>query len=1072
MRILKICLKNLNSLRGSWEVDLENPAFTSDGIFAVTGPTGAGKTTLFDAVCLALYGQTPRQRGVSANGNEVMSRRSAECMAEVTFSTQEGVFVCSWAQRRARGKRDGKFQPVQHEIFRADTGEILASSLKKTGEQVQKLTGLDFERFTRTVLLAQGGFDAFLKAAKSERAGILEMLTGTELYSKISRYVFARNKQEDEALRDTKTRLDALALLSPEDETNLRQELERGGAEETELEGRHKETSRALEWLAGIKELKDRIAGLEREKTELAREIQAFAPERERLEEGRRAVLLDGDYGQLVQSRSEQEADRKALASGESGLPALTEAAERGKASHEAAEQALAGAGVAAEEAAPLLMEVRLLDQELAGKTKDLLAAREKCGADEKKLNSLEKEKDRLLRKREKARKDLAGAQEELKEMGNAGDLGGVKERSRAWRERIEETEEQRARTDGAQKALASAQEALASAQGVRQTLSGELASAKKALAKEEKAFERLLDGKLLREHRADLEAQRRELGLQQKITALEDERKRLRDGAPCPLCGATDHPWASGNAPELSGLEKSINSLEKLIAKAEKQQEKVDALRASQDQSQIGVSQAEGDEKAAGERAKAAQKALEVCQKALSRLEEASDQARLAFLDALTPFDIFHAEDPEAPLKELLERAAAWESLSAKARELEAGIKKLDEDIVGAEADILARREALSSLRQNAAELQSEETAVRERRYALYGDKDPAEEEARLKRALAEAQRTERRLREEALALARVVDEAENRIESLKERIGRREGNLLTREAAFVGRLGEAGFRDEGAFLSARGIDVKGLEKKSKELDSRAADLESRVLERQKDLDGQLALNLTPEDAGTLQARSNEEERRLGELRQRLPELRVTLSHNEGQKERASALGLEYEGRKKEARRWAELNALIGSAGGQGYSVFAQKLTLDLVVENANRHLRKMSGRYLLTPGAEDLSLNVIDAEQGGEDRPTSNLSGGESFIVSLALALGLSQMSGSRMDSLFLDEGFGSLDEDALSMALEALSEVRREGRIIGVISHVQALKDRIPVQIQVTPRAGGSSTLSGPGVSSRAD
>ena len=138
-------------------------------------------------------------------------------------------------------------------------------------------------------------------------------------------------------------------------------------------------------------------------------------------------------------------------------------------------------------------------------------------------------------------------------------------------------------------------------------------------------------------------------------------------------------------------------------------------------------------------------------------------------------------------------------------------------------------------------------------------------------------------------------------------------------------------------------------------------------------------------------------------------------------------------------------------------------------MVSHANLQLKKMSNRYLLIQDKnQPLELNVIDNYQAGEIRSVRNLSGGESFIVSLSLALGLSKMASRkvRVDSLFLDEGFGGLDEEALENALEALSGLHQDGKLIGIISHVSALKERISTQIQVTPLSGGKSVISGPG------
>jgi exonuclease SbcC len=129
MKIQQVRFKNLNSLAGEWVIDLTDPAFIADGIFAITGPTGAGKSTILDAICLALYGRTPRLNSVSKNGNEIMSRQTGDCFAEVTFETQAGRFRCHWSQQRARNKIDGALQAPKHEIALADAddGSLLES---------------------------------------------------------------------------------------------------------------------------------------------------------------------------------------------------------------------------------------------------------------------------------------------------------------------------------------------------------------------------------------------------------------------------------------------------------------------------------------------------------------------------------------------------------------------------------------------------------------------------------------------------------------------------------------------------------------------------------------------------------------------------------------------------------------------------------------------------------------------------------------------------------------------------------------------------------------------------------
>ncbi len=196
---------------------------------------------------------------------------------------------------------------------------------------------------------------------------------------------------------------------------------------------------------------------------------------------------------------------------------------------------------------------------------------------------------------------------------------------------------------------------------------------------------------------------------------------------------------------------------------------------------------------------------------------------------------------------------------------------------------------------------------------------------------------------------------------------------------------------------------------------------------------------------------------------------LKHNLSENAAAKERIEEKQAAIEVQKKACRRWENLHELIGSADGKKYRNFAQGLTFEMMIGHANRQLQKMTDRYLLIrDDGQPLELNVVDNYQAGEIRSTKNLSGGESFIVSLSLALGLSHMASKnvRVDSLFLDEGFGTLDEEALEIALETLAGLRQDGKLIGVISHVSALKERIGTQIRVTPKNGGRSRLSGPG------
>jgi exonuclease SbcC len=195
----------------------------------------------------------------------------------------------------------------------------------------------------------------------------------------------------------------------------------------------------------------------------------------------------------------------------------------------------------------------------------------------------------------------------------------------------------------------------------------------------------------------------------------------------------------------------------------------------------------------------------------------------------------------------------------------------------------------------------------------------------------------------------------------------------------------------------------------------------------------------------------------------------RLGIAQDNDKRQRAHAMLAEIEQQEAIEQRWARLNELIGSADGKKFRNYAQQFTLDVLLGYANAHLNHLSRRYQLeripNNSAPSLALLVRDQDMGGEMRSVHSLSGGESFLVSLALALGLASLSSNRVrvESLFIDEGFGSLDAETLRVAMDALDGLQAMGRKVGVISHVQEMTERISTRILVQPSAGGKSVVS---------
>jgi exonuclease SbcC len=308
-------------------------------------------------------------------------------------------------------------------------------------------------------------------------------------------------------------------------------------------------------------------------------------------------------------------------------------------------------------------------------------------------------------------------------------------------------------------------------------------------------------------------------------------------------------------------------------------------------------------------------------------------------------------------------------------------------------------------------------------------------------------------------------------KIDRLKVRTGKRAEDLAQSEGHLTERIHGAGFDDEAGYLSACLDDEprERLAEREKALIREKTELDALRSNRSEALAAERGKHLTDQSGETLRNAIGAGEADLKQIRIDIGGVTNSLGENEKMRERQRNRIKDMDTRKKECARWDDLHLLIGSADGKKFRNFAQGLTFERMTAHANRRLQKMTDRYLLIRDiSQPLELNVIDNYQAGEIRSTKNLSGGESFIVSLALALGLSQMASRnvRVDSLFLDEGFGTLDEDSLETALETLAGLRQDGKLIGVISHVPALKERVGMQIQVTPGTGGRSSLTGPG------
>ncbi|MFW6252594.1 MAG: AAA family ATPase [bacterium] len=1077
MRVQTLHFKNLNSLAGEWLIDLDHQDYRADGIFAITGPTGAGKSTILDALCLALYGRTPRLSKISKNTNEIMSRHTGECFAEVTFATQSGSYRCQWSQHRSHKSPEGELQQPRHELSHADSGKIIDDTIKGVAEQIALVTGMDFHRFTRSMLLAQGGFAAFLQASPDERAPILEQITGTEIYSRISVHVHELWKQESETLSMLRAEVAGISVLSEADEDTLRVELEDARARETDLNASITHILERMNWLRRIDELQDEIQHIIDQEAQVQLQLDAFAPDRERLRVADAAATIAGEYAELSATRRQQTVDEDALAKEQASISERTRAAELAQHAYEEATNTTADARAELEEKQALFGTVRRIDQTLGEREKDLQALIERAAAETTRIEELEAQLNALQTQQDEAKAELARAQEYLS--ANAADewlvanRAGVDEQLHAYDAAKTQLAETKARLRELGEMCEQSAEHHRNGETKLSEAQRELNERARDVQTATDELNQLLGDRMLREHRAEHEGLLREQALAMRIRDLEEERKSLEDGKPCPLCGATEHPYAHDTPRVPSDIEQRISACAERIQAAEEQEAKLRSLSETEAAAKQHLLEVRTAVHSAAREVEHARERFGECEARIHDIGKDVSAREKRIKASLSKIGVDGlSETPVEELREALARRLdTWQEKSRARSSAENAFAETERQVLERQTKRDLQTESLRELEERIASLTRETDSAREERRRIFGDADPDTEEALLKAAIVRAENAEKLAADRFRDARDAVQHSKSRAEALSDAIERRAGELEEQELTFATGRAAAGFPTEKAYTSAclSTTARDDLRKTAQRLDTLVTQLSATRADREGKRNELLKQALTTRSLEALTQDHREQSQALNAVKDEIATKRHVLRENEAARGRLQDKEGEVRAQEAVVEQWDALHTLIGSADGKKYRNFAQGLTFELVITHANRRLLKLTDRYLLTREAgNELELSVIDTYQAGEIRSAKNLSGGESFLVSLALALGLSQMAGKhvRVDSLFLDEGFGTLDEEALDTALETLSGLQRDGTVIGVISHVSALKERIPTQIQVIPDSGGKSRVSGPG------
>ena len=1156
MKILSLRLKNLNSLKGEWTIDFTQAPFADNSLFAITGPTGAGKSTLLDAICLALYHETPRIKSISTSTNDIMTRHTVDCLAEVAFEVKGAVYRAFWSQRRARDKVDGALQAPKVELAAGD-GTILSSQSIDKLKRITEITGLDFPRFTKSMLLAQGGFAAFLNASANDRAELLEELTGTEIYGEISKRVFEQTREAKQQLDQLKARADGVELLSAEQRAAMQGDVDRWGTELAGVLTAHQTVQAQRQWQLALAHSAQELQTSETASSEAAAALEAAASELQRLTQSEPAQTLQPLHHSWQQAHA-------ACKTSEAVLATLQQDRQRETASHYRQHHL---AHTLASQVASHTQSELALTQNDHQQHADFCAAHPQRATLGERLGGWRQQfeqRQKLQQTLTEQQAALIALQDEQAERSRQITAHSAVVDAAALAKTAAESALQTVQAEQAQRLAGQTPADLRTlwqaAQGHvnRWQQLGRLTQQRHELATQQTVLaaalrqsattitEQTATVVALREQHSVLKEQvadkQKLLDQERRIQSLDAHRLALQPGEACPLCGATEHPAiaayqaldASATAAALKKTQTALENLQKqaeaaaaaLTASQTQQTERLIsqdkiARQISQWQTDWAVSTAQvndtpalsaddwqhTDTLAAGHQA--AEQALaqlgrnlqaaEAGEQALQRAQAAAHQSTQALQAALSQLALLQQAAQEAQLRQ----AELVQTLQARQQDLSTLEESLQTTLAAAGYALPADPKPWSKERDGEWQhWQHTQTQLQDLAQAItrqQGKCDAAQAQAKLwlqrwadLQASADVQ-AEANAGSPAVALpappalavadlpaalatcAEEIDRLTQAIAALNGRYAQAQAALAQQVIALASAdnawqtaLHASPFADVPAFAAALLPEPERQRLTMlKESLHAAAQRASALLQAARDklaqLQAQALTALAPED---ITAQLDELEAQRSRLSEQIGAQRALLASDAQHRTNQQALFDQINTQTLDADLWQRLDGLIGSAKGDKFRKFAQGLTLDHLLQLANRHLARLHGRYLLRRKITgELELDIVDAWQGDATRDTRTLSGGEGFLVSLALALALSDLVSNKtsIDSLFLDEGFGSLDGDTLEIALTALDSLNASGKMIGIISHVEALKERIPAQIRVEKGGGiGHSRL----------
>ena len=1114
--------------QGGEVINFEEGALGESTIFSIVGPTGSGKSTLLDAICLALYNRAPRyprkkgdknqnieifgaadasesNRLAPTDSRNILTRGKKEGYSKLTFLANNGsIYRAEWHVR---------FQRVRYENAKTALYKITRNGEEMTEEtadwnELPNIIGLDYDQFLRTVLIAQGSFANFLTAKENERYELLEKLIGCEeTYTNIATEIKKAKDQATDAYNQMAASVEAVKqnLLNDEELIQLQEEIARLEKAEKELDSQLKAISKDLQWFEENDKQINQIATCQTDMKQAANAIKEMQAQILRLQlhdEVQPAVNLLQEVERQTQSIHEQEEN---ILKAEGNIKSQESAISESEKTLASLKEAVGKAQEQLEKALPVIAEARALKTKMEAAMPNLKEKKEALELAQKENQTAQKDVEENARniqkweaETEKANLALKATQEEiakqkqvLHEATQAAEQAWEKERNKTARQNIEELQNSKTVADR-------------KLQDVQQAIKV-VAHLNAATAEKQKNEERIL---VLGKRNAEIdealgkltiEALTQEtLTLRKAYTLMVSEkweihRANLTEGKPCPLCGSTTHPYHTDNkqfeeaTTELSQL---LKVKEDLLKQQQIQEKELSGER-KQNDGEVQTLQKQ-QEKLSGEIATYEEewKAL-IAQYPKIPKEEAELKSLLPIYenkakDASSKLSLFNKIQKEIErLTQLKDKAvkdeAAYESkastiLNEVQENTSTCTTKLAEQkalTINLTSQQKSKEEAYGKALQiwNSAKKEMEEW--QEKYKQILNGEEPDAAEQRLTAAKDEATKAADNQNENINKLKAELANSKGSHQTMLSQNKTMKENLLAKEKELDFWIEEYNKQLEEKSIEPPFIDRNTI----REMLHSAEDW--NAIRREKDEKEKAVASTTALYQSAEKAHQQHLEHQPAQTRDALLAIQQEYQERSQRNELIAAKArmqnhqeaLKLLGDKAEALQlvtqekddWTAITDAIG-ADGKTLRKIAQCYTLSFLIAHANQEIRKFNSRYELQQVKHSLGIRVIDHDRADDIRDTTSLSGGETFIVSLGLALGLSALSSRNIsfENLFIDEGFGTLDPDTLATVIDSLAMLQSsQGKKVGVISHTDTMSERITTQIRIIKNGNSGSS-----------